>query len=71
MKCSLLNFVKFFGARLATKMPDQRTVVEVFVCINCSMAECFQEKLRWCSTEQAELGVKCKTLSIKDWTCAI
>ena len=28
-KCSLLNFIKFVGARLATKMPDQRTVVEV------------------------------------------
>ena len=26
-KCSLLNFVKFVGARLATKMPDQRTIV--------------------------------------------
>ena len=28
-RCSLLNFFKFFGARLGTKMPDQRTVGEV------------------------------------------
>ena len=34
------------------------------LCINCSVAGCFSEKLRWCLIEQVCQGVKCKAL----WT---
>ena len=34
------------------------------VCINCSMAGCFPEKLRWCTIERVCQGVKCSSLGL-------